>query len=317
MLLIVNYHYIREDFQTPFPAIFGIAPKDFKKQLEEVSKYGTYISETDLINHLDGISQLPKKSIMVTFDDGLKEQYNLAQPILNHLGIPATFYTNTKVLVERTLLNVHLVHIVRSLLPPELIIAQIEMTSFYAELPVLEKERIKKYAINHYIYDKPENAILKYLLNFILPTSLVYQVFLEMSAILGLNLQNEHKNLYMSESEILSLSKWQTIGSHSHDHLPIGTLERVDAENEIETSIKLLKELGITAKSFSYPYGSNEAVGFTKNYLRQFGIKFALTMNREINYDFRNPYLLNRCDNNDILFGKSLNTKIKQQFFDE
>lgn len=118
MLLAVNFHYIREHFNAPFPAIYGKTPTELRKQLEILSKLGKSISPKDIEEHIAKNDKLPENSIIITFDDGLREQFELAKPILDEMGIPAIFFINTKIFDEPKLLNVHKAHIVMSLLSP-------------------------------------------------------------------------------------------------------------------------------------------------------------------------------------------------------
>ena len=39
--------------------------------------------------------RLPSYSVVVTFDDGFENNYTAAFPVLQHYGIPATFYLST------------------------------------------------------------------------------------------------------------------------------------------------------------------------------------------------------------------------------
>ncbi len=93
MLIVSNYHYIREDFTAKHPSIFGLTPKQFRLQMEELSKAGSFISQKDLLKFRN--KKFDKNYILITFDDGLKEQYELAKPILDAMGIPFIFFINT------------------------------------------------------------------------------------------------------------------------------------------------------------------------------------------------------------------------------
>ncbi|HMK06210.1 MAG TPA: hypothetical protein VK476_01690, partial [Flavobacterium sp.] len=95
MLTVSNYHYIREDFSAPYPSIFGVTPQAFERQLLLLREMGTFIHPQDLINNADEILSSEQHFLLVTFDDGLKEQLTLAKPILDKLGIPALFFINS------------------------------------------------------------------------------------------------------------------------------------------------------------------------------------------------------------------------------
>jgi len=159
MLIVSNYHYIREDFTSKYRSIFGLKPKDFENQLLELSKQGTFISQRDLLNYKE--ASFDKNYILITFDDGLSEQFELAKPILDRLGIPFVFFINTVNFEEEKVSMVHKVHMVRSELSSTDILAEISK-NIKVSLSINE---IKLAQVN-YNYDTKETAILKYLLNF-------------------------------------------------------------------------------------------------------------------------------------------------------
>jgi peptidoglycan/xylan/chitin deacetylase (PgdA/CDA1 family) len=315
MLLAVNYHYIREDFYTPFPAIFGKTPKQFKDQLGQLDKLGTFISAEQLNGAIREGKSLPEKSILLTFDDGLKEQAEIAVPILNEMGVPATFFINTKVLVEPTVLNVHLIHIVRSLLSPKAILEIVLEHDAYKALNKQEKEQHRALGVAHYLYDEAENAYLKYILNFALDRTEVMRLFQKLfKQVLGLDGEKAHQKLYLNTEDLKDLAKFQGIGSHSHDHLPIGTLSEAEARAEVLRSKQILENIQLKINGFSYPYGSKEAIGTSQKWLGELGFSFAVTMNRGVNNNLDTPFLLKRCDNNDVIGGKSYQPELIKPF---
>ena len=183
MIVAINYHYIRENFSAPHPAIFGITPEAFKEQLQELGRHGTFISQQDLRDHIDKGHSIPDRSILITFDDGLREQYEYAFPILNELGIPAVFYINTRVLVEPIVTNVHLIHLVRSQLPPEVILNELNRKEMNSNQQVDLQIDARKLGVDHYKYDTPDVAELKYLLNFVYSADYVERVFLDLLSV--------------------------------------------------------------------------------------------------------------------------------------
>src|SRR6056297_977611 len=159
MLIVSNYHYIREDFSAKYPSIFGLTPEQFRRQLEELSKHGDFISKDDLLAYKH--KAFDKNYILITFDDGLKEQYELAKSILDEMGIPALFFINTENFQEKQVSLVHKIHLLRSQLSSEEILRELKKQ----EVKNLT-ETEKTLALSHYNYDDEQTAILKYLLNF-------------------------------------------------------------------------------------------------------------------------------------------------------
>jgi peptidoglycan/xylan/chitin deacetylase (PgdA/CDA1 family) len=118
MLTIANYHYIRENYNTKYPSIFGVTPEQFKKQLLLLSTKADFIHPNDLIlNHKDIIGS-NENHYFITFDDGLKEQYQYALPILDELNIPAVFFANSRNFQDKRLSTVHKIHLLRSIVSP-------------------------------------------------------------------------------------------------------------------------------------------------------------------------------------------------------
>jgi peptidoglycan/xylan/chitin deacetylase (PgdA/CDA1 family) len=64
----------------------------FKNDLDFILKKFLPISLNDFLNYLKNDKQLPKKAFLLTFDDGLRETYEIISPILLAKGIPATFF---------------------------------------------------------------------------------------------------------------------------------------------------------------------------------------------------------------------------------
>ena len=178
-----------------------------------------------------------------------------------------------------------------------------------------EKASHRSLGIAHYLYDESQNAYLKYILNFGLAREDVMAIFHHLFiSVLNWDVKSLHQSLYLNEGDLKILRKTHFIGSHSHDHLPVGVLEKSIAKEEIGRSKTILEKEGHQVKGFSYPYGSKEAVGDVHQWLQEFGFSFAVTMNRGFNSDINEPFLLKRCDNNDVPGGKSFSSALLKGF---
>jgi len=66
--------------------------KQFRKQIEYLSKHYSFISLQDLINYYQRGLSLPRHPLLVTFDDGKKSVFDKALPELVNLDIPAVVF---------------------------------------------------------------------------------------------------------------------------------------------------------------------------------------------------------------------------------
>lgn len=102
-LAIVTYHHIDEGEAGAFdPEVADATPAQFRRQLEALVRHGTPITMAQLVAALDG-APLPPNPVMVTFDDGYRSCHDVALPILQRVGVPATFFVSTSFVTERRL----------------------------------------------------------------------------------------------------------------------------------------------------------------------------------------------------------------------
>ena len=98
---VLMYHHVN----TPEKASEGkygylnVTPDSFDKQMAYISSKGyTTISPSDLLNFFYSGTNLPAKSILLTFDDAYADFGEQAVPIMNKYGFKATLFTPTGLL---------------------------------------------------------------------------------------------------------------------------------------------------------------------------------------------------------------------------
>lgn len=90
---IINYHHFGYEGEYPQIENIRVAPEQFKEQLLKLKNAGySTITETQLINYMNGTGMLPKKALLITIDDGYQSVYNYAFPILKELNMHAVFF---------------------------------------------------------------------------------------------------------------------------------------------------------------------------------------------------------------------------------
>lgn len=88
---ILIYHSFSNDLKALNSVV--VSPDKFRKDLLALKAAGyNTILPWELKAHLDGNYKLPDKPIMITFDDGYRDNYTLAYPILKELNMKATIF---------------------------------------------------------------------------------------------------------------------------------------------------------------------------------------------------------------------------------
>jgi len=303
MLTVSNYHYIRNHFNAKYPSIFGVTPNKFKEQLVLLKNQGEFINPVNLVKNIDDVLKSKENHLFITFDDGLKEQFDLALPILDELNIPAVFFVNSLNFEEKKVSTVHKIHLLRSVITATKILEEI---SKIEEFSLLDQEKMNAKRI--YRYDDEKSAILKFILNFKLNLEQqeviikkLFDFYFEENKVL--------ESLYMSENNLKELAKLGYLGSHTHSHLPIGLLGADKIKFELENTRLFFEELtNAKLDLVSYPYGTPEVcTDEVATLAKKAGYKLGFTTNRKINTAPQNHLLLHRFDCNDLIGGKNFN----------
>lgn len=90
---VLVYHKI--DHPTSDVRLRGAftSPQRFAKQMAYLKRLGfIFYTASDLIEHYRNHGKFPRRGIAVTFDDGWKDNYTNAFPILRELGVKATIF---------------------------------------------------------------------------------------------------------------------------------------------------------------------------------------------------------------------------------
>jgi peptidoglycan/xylan/chitin deacetylase (PgdA/CDA1 family) len=302
MLTVSNYHYIREDFEAPFPSIFGLTPKAFEQQLCRLSETGTFLHPETLLADPDAVLSDDKNHILITFDDGLREQVDFALPVLDRLGIPALFFVNTVNRDSGEVSLVHQIHLVRGQIPPTELLRIFAGNGQAAAL----SEQEKRVAERHYNYDDRPAAHLKYLLNLRLTADEqrtligpLFSRYFDAAAVLD--------DLYMQRGQIAHLARKGFLGSHTHSHVSLGAMPREGIIRELETSRSLLQLWsGKAISAVSYPFGdAGSCAPPVPQLAAEAGYTLGFTTERGINKAGQDKLSLKRFDCNDLPGGKN------------
>ena len=299
-LLNVNYHYIRDRNQYPYPGIHPIEPDAFVEQVRRLRDRYHMATPEEVEKFVYGDDALSGPSVFLTFDDGLADHAKVARSVLKELEIKAAFFVSSRPLIEHRALTVHRIHWLRANTAPEKFQEEFMNMLSGEWRDMAEDEEVSKDAIEINAYDSPEVARLKYLINFRLPSDLVDELSREMLRSRGISEETFCEMSYMSENKIRGLvEEGHVVGNHGHSHTPLAKLDQKTLTQELQTSNACLERIvGVKPHWISYPYGIEPEN--TGEFCRHFGFTIGLGMVRAWNNGKESPCRLNRVNPNDV-----------------
>ena len=97
-LYVLAYHRVHPLPGPDYPFLDGIvsaSPESFEKQLRFVSKRFNVINFNDISDLLASGANVPDHSLVITFDDGYADNYEVAFKMLMEFGLTATVFVTT------------------------------------------------------------------------------------------------------------------------------------------------------------------------------------------------------------------------------
>jgi peptidoglycan/xylan/chitin deacetylase (PgdA/CDA1 family) len=94
-LRILAYHRVLDDDPGSFPydeGVISASTQGFRSQMAFVGKNFDVVSFEDLLSFEFERVRPPKRPLIITFDDGYRDNYTNAFPILRQAGLPATIF---------------------------------------------------------------------------------------------------------------------------------------------------------------------------------------------------------------------------------
>ncbi len=88
---ILYYHRVNDEGDGLFDAI---SPRAFEQQMRYLARYYKVASISEIVRHLDE-GESTEALVGITFDDGYRDNYENALPILQRYGLPATIFLTT------------------------------------------------------------------------------------------------------------------------------------------------------------------------------------------------------------------------------
>lgn len=247
-VVILNFHRIGTSADCPFDrAVFSATVDDFDAQLAHMRRHYRVLSIDDIHNLPETVKRLDEPAFMVTFDDGYRDNYELAVPVLHRHQVPAVFFVATQFVTE-------------SRLPWWDAIAYIVRNTNKQTIK-LESHDEKQLIINT---DPVPQAIRLVQRVAKAEPGLDYDRFVETlsrQCQVALPVQDLVDGLFMNEEMLReSVAKGMLIGSHTHSHSVLGNMDEIVQRHELAHSRRLLAEItGTAPRLLAYPVGGPDS----------------------------------------------------------
>jgi peptidoglycan/xylan/chitin deacetylase (PgdA/CDA1 family) len=98
-VVVLMYHSVREDYEYDH----CINKDVFYNHMKMLENSGFNVITLDtFISFMEGKSQVPDNAVLITFDDGYEDFYNLAYPVLKDRNLSATMFMITSTIGDKT-----------------------------------------------------------------------------------------------------------------------------------------------------------------------------------------------------------------------
>ena len=238
--LIVNYHMVSDDDLAHVRNLYPYRnTHQFKRDLELFRSRYRVVGLPDLMHSLvPGGVPLPANALILTFDDGFREVYETAAPLLLEYSFPATVFITTSFLDNKNLNHDN---------KQSLIVDRLKKINN----PVLNR---KIESMLNDIGISGENLIDRIQQIPYKKRSLLDKI----AGILEIDFNRflEEKQPYLTTDQVTSLiSSGFTIGAHSIDHARFSELSLEEQIGQIRTSLSFLVErFSLQYRFFAFPY---------------------------------------------------------------
>jgi peptidoglycan/xylan/chitin deacetylase (PgdA/CDA1 family) len=270
--VVLAYHRIRERGKQSWfdDALFGPDEELFEQQIRWIAETATPVSEAAVLACVRSGRPFPKGAVLVTFDDGYRDNFTIAAPILKKHSVPAIYFIPITQILKRE-------------------------AGWWDEIAwVVKRTQAQTMSVAGERYDgfaDSKAAVIESLIAYCkqMGRSGFITDFLDK---LRLQCGVEAIPKHVSDLELMTFAQVKELGSygisvggHTLSHCMLSRLDIRSQERELaESKSELEARLGQTVVSLAYPFGGEGQFGEeTKEIARRVGYGLAFTMIPGIN----------------------------------
>lgn len=286
--LVLTYHGVLPEIpadQPDYEYRNFVTVKQFENQIGFLLKTYKPLKASDFYNGGSNLSG----GFLITFDDGFRNNFTYAVPVLQKYGLQAIFFVTTDFIGSREFLWTE--QVTRLIQKTNKAVLEVELDKFHSLklTSILDKENASL-IIRKYLKNQPplkRNKILK-------------QMKSQLNDVeLTINREDEERYLFMSWNEVVEMTNsGQMVGSHTHTHSILSTLNEEESLQELKQSKEAIeKHTGRPCLTLSYPNGEkNDYSPMQKKQLKILGYKCAFTQIPPFSNYQTDRYELNRVN---------------------
>lgn len=280
-VLVICYHSVVPD-DTPDPHRLGnvVTTSEFAAHLEILTREFDPISAADLSAWYSGSAQLPRRPVLVTLDDGYRNNLTYAAPLLLHYGVPALMFVTTGyIATERRLWPYEVQERILSWSEPELPLP----SGNKCELP---RDSGERYLVAQWVREECKNLPFE--------QTCAYRALLTAAGSLS---GGSTESGFLTWDDVRELVRLGfEIGSHTVEHPILSHVSPERLWDEVQLSKKTIEhELSMPCRYFAYPNGRARDITIeSEKALRQAQYSFAFTTIPGFWSASENPFRLGR-----------------------
>ena len=246
-LTILSYHGVVEAKEKGLINFQGkhILAKDFYEQMEFISKFCTPLSMNEWIDLRSNPEKIPLYPTIVTFDDGFKNNLDIAAPILEKFSVPSIFYISSGIVGSERMFWVDVIEQCLEYTKVMGISIRLGFLKKY-KLDSLDKKIQALLEIKGWCKSQKDSEINRVVEELVVQTKISPKK----------DINSNYMTLSWDDLRALNDNDLFTIGGHTHTHAILSSLSDKELNYQISHCIKEISEqLDINVKHFSYPEG--------------------------------------------------------------
>jgi CelD/BcsL family acetyltransferase involved in cellulose biosynthesis/peptidoglycan/xylan/chitin deacetylase (PgdA/CDA1 family) len=261
------------------PLYSGLPPQVFEAQMEFLSNRYRVVSLETLTQELSQPGPA-EQSVVITFDDGYRDVYTHAFPVLQKYRIPATIYLTVDVIESNSVAWYDRIFLALGIAPGEKLDVRLDRPRRFLLSSPAARLRAAEEIIS-YLRTVPNEARCDFCR--------------ELEKLIPLPTEDT-ANRMLTWEQIQQMQRGRvSFGSHTLSHPAISRLNPAALDHELrESKARLEEKLGAFVGDFAYPFGKPADYGNTPDAVARCGYRTASTTNWGINTPGVNLHELKR-----------------------